>query len=139
MGTHNSLLLVEDDRLDAAIMRRCLKQLNISCELVHKTDGEQALEYLCECHDRVPCAILLDLNMPRMNGVEFLEHLKANQALRNIPVFVVTTSSASEDREACFRLGVADYITKDWEFDTFVESMRTIEKYCACASVASDA
>lgn len=131
------LLLVEDDCLDAVIMRRSLRQLNISHELVHRTDGEKALEYLHGCSGDLPCAVLLDLNMPRMNGHEFLEHIKADVSLRTIPVLVVTTSSAAEDMEACFRLGAVAYIRKDCSFEVFVESMRSLVGYCACQSTAA--
>jgi CheY-like chemotaxis protein len=128
------LLLVEDDRLDAAIMKRCLRLLSIQQDLVHKTNGEEAMEYLRDCPDNRPCVILLDLNMPRMSGLEFLGHVKADDSLRNIPVLIVTTSAAAEDMEACFRLGAEEYIIKDYEFAKFVESMRSIERYCVYAN-----
>lgn len=131
------LLLIEDDCLDAAIMRRSLRQLNIPHELVHRTDGEEALECLRGCSRNPPCAILLDLNMPRMNGREFLERIKADTSLGTIPVLVVTTSCAAEDIEACFRMGAVAYIRKDCSFEVFVESMRSLVRYCACGSTAA--
>lgn len=130
MQMTKSLLLVEDDQLDAVIMKRCLKQLNMPCELVHCTDGEKALEYLRRCSGDLPCAILLDLNMPRMNGLEFLAHIKADAPLRSIPVLVVTTSSATEDMKACLSLGAVACIRKDCSFEVFVESMKCVERYC---------
>lgn len=129
MQTRQWLLLIQDDQLDAAIMKRCLEQLNIQHELAHRTDGEKALECLRGCSGNVPCAIILDLNMPRMNGREFLERIKADAFLRGIPVLVVTTSSAAEDMEACVRLGAVAYIRKDCSFETFVRNMRSVEKH----------
>lgn len=130
MQTRQWLLLVEDDQLDAAIMKRCLRQLNVQHELVHRTDGEKALECLRDCSGSTPSAILLDLNMPRMNGREFLGCIKADVSLSNIPVVVVTTSSTTEDMEACFNLGAVAYIRKDCSFEMFVESIRRIVGYC---------
>ncbi len=105
MQTTRPLLLVEDDQLDAAIMRRCLKRLDIQYQLVHKTDGENALEYLRDCPGNMPCAILLDLNMPGMNDLEFLGQVKADVSLRSIPVLAVTTLSSPREIQACFSLG----------------------------------
>jgi CheY-like chemotaxis protein len=137
MQTTDWLLLVEDDCLDVAIMRRTLKQLNIPHELVHKTDGETALEYPRGRSGNAPCAILLDLNMPRMNGLEFLEDIKADALLWSVPVLVVTTSSATKDMEACFRLGAVAHIQKDFSFEAFVKNMRGVMRYCACGPTAA--
>ena len=137
MQTTQWLLLVEDDQLDAVIMKRCLRQLNIQHELVHRTDGEKALECLRDCSGNTPAAILLDLNMPRMNGREFLGCVKADASLRSIPVVIVTTSSTTEDMEVCFSLGAVAYIRKDCSFDLFVESMRSLVGYCAHRSTAA--
>jgi len=137
MQTTKPLLLVEDDDLDAAIMRRALKQLNIQNQLVRTTDGEEALEYLRDCPGSLPCLVLLDLNMPRMGGLEFLERIRTDTRLGAIPVIVVTTSSVAEDVDACLRLGAADYIRKDCSFEIFVADMRRIERHCIHTSAES--
>jgi len=129
MQARRALLLVEDDCLDATITRRCLKELNIHCEVVHKTSGEVAMEYLRNCRGDLPCAILLDLNMPRMSGIEFLTHIKADVVLSSIPVLVVTTSSVSDDAETCRKLGATEYIVKDCDWHAFTEHMRCVQKY----------
>jgi CheY-like chemotaxis protein len=131
------LLLVEDDYLDAAITKRCLKQLDIQCELVHKTDGETALEYLRDCQADLPWAILLDLNMPRMSGLEFLARIKTDPSLENIPILIVTTSCLPEDRHACLKLGAVEYVVKDCNWNTFNERMKCVTKYRDLVAVQS--
>ncbi|MFZ0033631.1 MAG: response regulator, partial [Sedimentisphaerales bacterium] len=91
MRTLKSILLVEDDRVDAMTVKRALKDLNVTNPLAHTLNGEEALEYLTTESNRKPCIILLDLNMPRMNGIEFLKVIKADDKLRTIPVVVLTT------------------------------------------------
>ena len=85
-------MLVEDDQVDAMTLRRALRELKVVNDLVHKTNGEEALEYLQNSNNRKPCVIFLDLNMPKMNGIEFLQIAKADSELRRIPVIVFTTS-----------------------------------------------
>ncbi len=124
------ILLVEDDRVDAMTVKRALKDLNVTNLLVHTLNGEEALNHLRAKHngDR-PCVILLDLNMPRMNGVEFLKVAKADDKLKLIPVVVLTTSHEEQDVVASFKLGVAGYIVKPVDYKKFVEAMRTIDIY----------
>lgn len=137
MPTTKPLLLVEDDDLDAAIMRRALEQLNIRNQLVHVIDGEKALEYLGDGFGELPCVVVLDLNLPRMNGLEFLERIKADVSLKSVPVLVVTTSSAGQDIEACLKLGAVGYVAKDCSFEIFVEGMSCVVGYCAGADPRS--
>ncbi|MFZ0035240.1 MAG: response regulator [Sedimentisphaerales bacterium] len=106
------ILLVEDDAVDAMAVGRALKELKVRNEMVHSTNGERALEYLRNPSNGRPCVILLDLNMPGMNGVEFLKVLKADYALRNIPVVMLAASNEEKDIVETFNLGVAGYIFK---------------------------
>ena len=92
MRNSKPILLVEDDRVDAMTVKRALKDLNVTNLLVHTLNGEEALEYLTGEGNERPCIILLDLNMPRMNGIEFLKIIKADDELKKIPVVVLTTS-----------------------------------------------
>lgn len=125
----SSILLVEDDRVDAMTVKRAFKELKISNPLIVRENGESALTYLkATDHDR-PCLVLLDLNMPIMNGTEFLHAIKADATLRRIPVIVLTTSDEQQDKVESFDLGVAGYMKKPVEYRSFVEVVRTIDMY----------
>jgi CheY-like chemotaxis protein len=123
------ILLVEDDSVDAMTVKRALKNLNVTNLLVHTLNGEEALNHLRAESNHKPCVILLDLNMPRMNGVEFLKVAKADDKLKLIPVVVLTTSKEDRDVVESFKLGVAGYIVKPVDYKKFVEAMRTIDIY----------
>lgn len=123
------ILLVEDDTVDAMTFRRTLKDLEIKNAVVHLLNGEEALEYLRTGGNEEPCFIFLDLNMPRMNGIEFLEIAKADEALRRIPVIVLTTSDNEKDIIESFNLGVAGYMVKSADYKEFVEAIRTVNLY----------
>lgn len=128
MQTTKPLLLVDDDQLDAMIVERSLGELGITNELVHKYDGEEALEYLRDC-SALPCAILLDVNMPRMNGFEFLRHAKADNRLKDIPILMLTTSTAKDDITLSFELGAVEYIVKTPSVGEFLQSLETVAGY----------
>jgi CheY-like chemotaxis protein len=115
------VLLVEDDTVDAMAVGRALKELKVRNELVHSTNGERALEYLSNPSNGRPCVILLDLNMPGMNGVEFLKVIKADDTLKNIPVVVLAASNEEKDIVETFNLGVAGYIFKPVDCKKFNE------------------
>ena len=123
------ILLVEDCQLDAEAARRALSELNVTNELIHKTNGEDALEYVREASNIRPCVILLDLNMPGMNGFEFLEIVKLDEELRSIPVVILTTSNSEEDVARGFRLAAAGYVVKSAEYGQFVDAMRIVDRY----------
>jgi CheY-like chemotaxis protein len=123
------ILLVEDDMIDAIIAQRAFNDLKITNKLVHKVDGEDALAYLRDKTNEKPCVILLDLNMPRMNGFEFLKIVKADDVLKRIPVVVLTTSTGDQDVLKGFNLGVAGYIVKPVNYMQFVEAMRALNMY----------
>ena len=98
MRTDAPILLVEDDRVDAMTVQRALKEINVTNRLDIAGDGEEALERLRDPKCEKPCIILLDLNMPRMNGIEFLRVAKGDEALKRIPVVVLTTSRDEQDK-----------------------------------------
>jgi CheY-like chemotaxis protein len=130
MISHRPLLLVDDDELEAIIVRRTLRKLGVCNELVHKIDGDEALDYLLGDALQLPCAILLDLNMPRMDGFEFLYYLKANPKLRDIPVLMVTTSASEADKKISFELGAENYIVKTLDICRFQEDLKCLGHYC---------
>jgi CheY-like chemotaxis protein len=129
MRNFKPILLVDDDDVDAIITQRAVNDLKITNELIRKVDGEDALDYLRDQSNARPCVILLDLNMPRMNGFEFLKVAKADPELRRIPVVVLTTSDVDQNILDSFDLGVAGYIVKPVDYKQFLEAMRTINMY----------
>jgi len=129
MKTPKPILLVEDDSVDASTIIQSLQDLKVKNQIVHKTDGEQALEYLQDETKEKPCLILLDLNMPKINGVELLQLIKPNKNLREIPVVVLTVSKYEQDKVDTFDLGVAGYIIKPVDYGTFLDSMNIVVQY----------
>lgn len=129
MRSGKPILLVEDDTIDAMTVRRAFRDLNVTNPLGHALNGEEALAYFENDSNEDPCVILLDLNMPKMNGIEFLQVIKADASLRRIPVVVLTTSNEERDIVESFRLSVAGYIVKPVDYRKFVEAIRTIDLY----------
>ena len=124
------ILLVEDDSVDAMTVRRALKEIGSTRPLVHHLNGEEALNYLGTLdQDDLPGLILLDLNMPRMNGLEFLEIKSADERLREITVVVLSTSTNSHDIERSYELGAIGYIVKSIDYSNFVDSIRHLDLY----------
>jgi CheY-like chemotaxis protein len=123
------VLLVEDDDVDTMTIKRALKHLKVPNHLVHLKDGKEALEYLQAKTYTKPSIIILDLNTPRMNGLELLKIIKVDDVLKMIPVVVLTTSEADQDIEESFSLSVAGYIVKPVDFDKFVTAFRTFHLY----------
>ena len=114
---------------NAMTVERALKDLNVTNLLVHTLNGEEALEHLINDDNKKPCVILLDLNMPRMNGFEFLEAIKSNPQWRRIPVIILTTSKNHHDRIGSFDLQVSGYMIKPVDYMQFVEVIRVIDTY----------
>jgi len=123
------ILLVEDDRVDAMMVERALKDLKVTNPLVHSNNGKEALEYLRDDANIQPCVILSDLNMPKVNGVEFLKGIKADERLKRIPVVILTVSTEEQDIIETFNLGISGYIVKPVDYKKFVEAIRTVALY----------
>ena len=129
MKNFRPILLVEDDWVDVKAIRRAFEELKIRNKLVHVTNGEEALNYLRNGHNKKPCVVLLDLNMPKMDGIGFLQAVKPDKNLKQIPVVVLTVSSQEQDVVESFNLGVAGYITKPANYEGFVEKLKTFQLY----------
>jgi CheY-like chemotaxis protein len=129
MRDSRPVLLVEDDTIDAMTVRRAFRDLKLTNPLVHTVNGEEALACLRDETKDKPCLILLDLNMPKMNGIEFLGVVKVDPVLKKIPVVVLTTSNEERDVVQSFRLSVAGYIIKPVDYRNFVDAMRTVNLY----------
>jgi CheY-like chemotaxis protein len=127
--TARPILLIEDDQIDVMTVQRALKELHVVNRLDVAEHGKQALERLMVPNSERPCLILLDLNMPIMNGIEFLRVAKADPELKRIPVVVLTTSEEQRDKMDSFNLGVAGYMRKPVDYHQFVETIRSIDTY----------
>jgi CheY-like chemotaxis protein len=127
------ILLVDDDDVDVMNVQRAFKKNNIANPLFIARDGLEALEMLRkEGPDGLPRErrlILLDLNMPRMNGMEFLRELRNDPELHSLTVIVLTTSDDERDKVEAYNLNVAGYIVKPVTFLAFVEAMAALNKY----------
>jgi CheY-like chemotaxis protein len=127
------ILLVEDDMVDVKTVRRAFKQSKITNPIYETCNGEEALAFLRRegqyADSPRPGLILLDLNMPVMNGIELLHIIKADESLRRIPVIVLTTSKDENDLVRTYNLSVAGYIIKPVDFPQFIEVIKAINLY----------
>ncbi len=127
-----NILLVDDDEVDVMNVERAFKKNNITNPLFVAHNGIEALAILRDESVGFPAQrrlILLDLNMPRMGGIEFLRELRSDDKLKQIPVIVLTTSNEDNDKVEAYNLNVAGYILKPVTFSKFVESMVALNKY----------
>lgn len=128
-----NILLVEDDEVDVMNVQRAFKKNNINNPLDIASNGLEALNMLRkEGESTIPKQrrlILLDLNMPKMNGIEFLRELRSDQKLKHIPVVILTTSNEDKDKVEAYNLNVAGYILKPVTFSNFIQAMATLDKY----------
>lgn len=130
------ILLVEDNPTDAELTTRALKRKNLANRLVWVKDGEEALDFIYakgQFADRnpeeLPRLILLDLRMPKVDGLEVLKTIKADENTRKIPVVVLTSSQEDRDVVESYKLGVNSYVSKPVEFDDFIDAVSTLGLY----------
>ncbi len=130
------ILLVEDSMSDAELAIRALKKSNLANRLIHLKDGAEALDFIFgqgefEGRDvrKVPKVILLDLKMPKVNGLEVLARIREDQATKIIPVVVLTSSKEDPDIKACYALGVNSYIVKPVDFNNFIKAVSELGFY----------
>lgn len=124
-----TLLIVDDDDIDAIALERALRKLRLLNTVHRARDGQEALNLLRSGVIPAPYIILLDLNMPRMNGLEFLQVLRTDPELTHAVVFVLTTSKSDEDLVAAYREHVAGYVLKQHMDRDFLEVIGLIEHY----------
>lgn len=129
MATLKPILLVEDDIVDASTAKQALEDLRVKNPVIHKTDGEEALEYCKNQDNPTPALILLDLNMPKISGVELLQVIKNDPLLQHVPVVVLTVSKYEQDKLDTFDLGVAGYVIKAVDYDEFLRAMDIVVRY----------
>lgn len=129
MNDKQTVLLVDDDEIDIKSVQRAFEELHITNPLNVTHNGEEALEYLRDKKNKKPGLILLDLRMPRMDGIEFLRVMKKEDDFKIIPVVVLTTSKEEEDKIESFNLGISGYMMKPVNYIELVEVIRTIKMY----------
>jgi CheY-like chemotaxis protein len=128
-----NILLVEDDYLDIMNVERELNKINVTHDILVARNGREALNMLRGVDATKitppPSIILLDINMPKMNGLEFLAELRREPEFSHIPVFIMTTSNEETDRFAAQKLNVAGYIVKPLTFDSFEKSHSSLDSF----------
>jgi len=141
-GTDNlkavSLLVIDDDDIDAAALQRALKKLKLANPVYRAKDGLEGLELLRSNQIPKPYVVLLDINMPRMNGIEFLEAIRADGELTQSVVFVLTTSKSDEDIMAAYREHVAGYLLKQRMDNDFMQVISLLDHYWRVIELPAD-
>jgi CheY-like chemotaxis protein len=122
------ILLVEDNLIEIMKMKRTLSLLKLKHIMHEAKNGEEALNFLDD-RSNIPDIILLDLNMPKINGIEFLRILKANDDLKHIPTIILTTSSNQKDLLECYRTGMSGYILKPLKYEEYVKKIEVVLSY----------
>jgi DNA-binding response OmpR family regulator len=135
MPDNRPILLVEDDVVDHLLVKRAFKELAVANGLEICSDAEAALTYLRDPNRARPSIIILDLNMPRLTGIEFLKVIKGEDTLKMIPVVILTTSREEQDKMESFKQGAAGYMIKPVEYAQFVDLMRTVTNYWALSEL----
>jgi two-component system response regulator len=123
VNTAVEILLVEDNPDDANLAIRALKKNNLANHLLHLEDGQQVLDYIFNDDNVMPRLILLDLKMPKVDGIEVLRRLKADEKKKMIPIVMLTSSKEESDIVRTYQLGVNAYIVKPVDFDQFVKAV----------------
>lgn len=136
MNNEIEVLLVEDNMSDAEMTIRALKKNNLANKLEHVKDGAEALDFIFATGkysgrsvENTPKVILLDLKMPKVNGMEVLQKIRADERTKKIPVVVLTSSSEDPDIQECYRLGANSYVVKPVQFDKFIKAIADIGLY----------
>jgi CheY-like chemotaxis protein len=128
-----TFLLVEDDEIDIKVIKRGFKALKLANPIRIARDGIEALEILRGTNGQeqitAPYLILLDINMPRMNGIEFLQAIRADDDLKSSIVFMLTTSASEEDRTEAYNFNVAGYLLKSKVMDSFANALTMLDNY----------
>lgn len=128
MGKQINILLIENNLIEIMKMKRTISLLELTHNITVAKNGEEALEIL-EDKSKFPDLILLDLNMPKLSGIEFLTILKGNDEIKHIPTVILTTSDNQKDLEECYSIGVSGYMLKPLKYDDYVKKIETVLNY----------
>ena len=129
MRSDKPILIIDDDLVDAMTIKRAFKDIDVANRIDLVGNGEEALEFLRDEENEKPCLIFLDLNMPKMSGIELLRIIRKDENLNMIPVIILTTSKDEHDKINLFKLGIAGYMVKPVDYMKFVDVMETIKNY----------
>ncbi|PWH82019.1 response regulator [Algibacter marinivivus] len=123
-----NILLIEDDMIEVMKLNRTISTLKLNHKLIEANNGEEALKIL-EKKDELPDIILLDLNMPKISGIEFLAILKKDNVLKYLPTIILTTSNNQKDLLECYRLGIAGYVLKPLKYEEYTSKIEKLLAY----------
>lgn len=128
---HRPILLIEDNPMDEDLTRRAFARRKVINPMEVARDGEEALEYLnrWEAGNPLPVVILLDINLPKINGLEVLSRFKASPSAQKVPIIVLTSSAEDRDIQTAYQLGANSYIVKPVDFEKFLEVAAQIDLY----------
>lgn len=124
-----NILVVEDDEVDVMNIKRAFEKSGVSNKINYAKDGQEAIEFILKQNPNDPYLILLDINMPRMNGIDFLKELRKNNNWKLTPVIMLTTSSEEKDKIESYKLSVVGYIVKPVIFSNFIEAVSAVKVY----------
>lgn len=131
MKVELNVLLIEDDTIEVMKLNRTITKLKLNHKIVIANNGEEALKTL-KVDNFLPDIILLDLNMPKMNGIEFLSILKNDENLRYIPAIILTTSKNQKDLLECYKIGIAGYVLKPLKYEDYILKIQNLLDYWSC-------
>ena len=131
MKVELNVLLIEDDTIEVMKLNRTITKLKLNHKIIIANNGEEALKIL-NVDNFLPDIILLDLNMPKMNGIEFLSILKSDENLRHIPAIILTTSKNQKDLLECYKIGIAGYVLKPLKYEDYILKIQNLLDYWSC-------
>ncbi|WP_040473711.1 response regulator [Flavobacterium frigoris] len=136
MNKSLNILLIEDDAIEVMKFNRVLSSLNLKHRITEASNGEEAIAVL-KVKEIIPDIIILDLNMPKISGIEFLGILKSDASLKYIPAIILTTSNNHKDVMECYRLGIAGYVLKPLKYKDYVDRIKSTVDYWSCNELIS--
>jgi CheY-like chemotaxis protein len=131
------ILFIEDDTIESMKFNRVIKTLGLPHQIHEAKNGEHALEFL-KTKNNAPDIIILDLNMPKLNGLEFLAILKKDPTLKYLPAIILTTSCNSVDIKQCYKIGIAGYIIKPLKYEDYLHKIQKLLEYWSCNELISE-
>ena len=131
-----NILLIEDDAIEVMKFNRVLKTLNLNHKIIEANNGEEAIDVL-KTKEIIPDIIILDLNMPKLSGIEFLSILKNDDVLKYIPSIILTTSSNHKDMLECYKIGIAGYVLKPLKYEDYVDRVKKMLEYWSVTELIS--